>query len=128
MFSPFEFSITFEQIIYDIFQCIAKIALKKKKENEKKIEICKFKKDFFALLCVFYFRFVSQAEEKEEQVAHRDAHPQIENLLLLSRYIVYLSHLPLAKAKQAIEPKDKNKLHLRAGAHKLSRALGKCGR
>lgn len=94
----------------------------------KKIEICKFKKDFFALLCVFYFCFVSQAEEKEEQVAHRDAHPQIENLLLLSRYIVYLSRLPLAKAKQAIEAKDKNKLHLRAGAHKLSRALGKCGR
>lgn len=100
----------------------------KKKENEKKIEICKFKKDFFALLCVFYFRFVSQAEEMEEQVAHRDAHPQIENLFLLSRYIVYLSRLPLDKAKQAIEAKDKNKLHLRAGAHKLSRALGKCGR
>lgn len=77
-----------------------------------------------------FFIFVSfhRLEEKEEQVAHRDAHPQIENLLLLSRYIVYLSRLPLAKAKQAIEAKDKNKLHLRAGAHKLSRALGKCGR
>lgn len=132
LFSPFEFSITFQNNLLMIFFRVSKNCTSKKKKGNKKnfkinFKICKFMKDFFALLLLFFVSF-HRHEEKEEQVTHRDAHPQIKNLLLLSSYIVYLWRLPLAKAKQAIEAKDKNKLHLRAGAHKLSRALGKCGR
>lgn len=61
LFSPFKFSITFQNKIFIFFR-VSKNCTSKKKGNQKKnvkinFKICKFMKDFFALLlCCFLFR------------------------------------------------------------------------
>lgn len=90
----------------------------------EKILKIKFQGFYFALLFLFnfiFFRFtLTTTRTHRSQICCK--------YLAICISFVYLSRLPLVKPRQAIDAKDKNKLHLRAGAHKLSRALGKCGR